>query len=241
MSSSTIISIAGFAEPVSSMTHLFAAGVFLLLGIRLIYGARHSLMNIVAFSVFVISSVFLLSMSGVFHLLAPQSGAREVLQRLDHAGIFFLIAGTFTAVHASLFRGISRWGMLLLIWAVAITGITLKSIYFHDMPEWLGLSLYLGMGWLGAVSGVLLYRRYGLHFIRPLLYGALAYTTGAVMDFLRAPVLIDGVIGPHELFHIAVLMGLGYHLAFIFSVNRAPLPIRHEQLTLPDNAILSTS
>lgn len=204
-----------------------------MLGIWLIRDARESWITIVAFSVFIISAVFALSMSGVFHLLEPGSGARDVLQRLDHAGIFFLIAGTFTAVHTALFRGVRRWGMLLLIWVIAITAITLKTIFFNDMPEWLGLSLYLGMGWLGAISGVLLYRQYGGRLILPLVYGALWYTAGAAIDFMRAPVLISGVIGPHELFHVAVLMGLGYHMAFVFSVNRVLIPV------VPEGSVLA--
>jgi channel protein (hemolysin III family) len=35
-----------------------------------------------------------------------------VLKRLDHAAIFVLIAGSFTPVHAILFRRAWRWGML---------------------------------------------------------------------------------------------------------------------------------
>jgi channel protein (hemolysin III family) len=220
----SIIPISGFSEPFSSITHLFSAGIFLLLGIWLIQRGRDSLTKVASLGIFAFSSVFLLTMSGVFHLLEPQGSARDVLQRLDHAGIFFLIAGTFTAVHSILFRGIWRWGMLLMIWAIAITSITLKTIYFHDLSEWLGLSLYLGMGWLGAITGVLLFRRFGFAFIKPLVYGALAYTAGAVMEFIRMPVLIPGVIGPHELFHIAVLMGLGCHFAFVLSFSRFPMP-----------------
>jgi len=208
------------------MTHLFSAAIFLLLGLRLIHRGRDSLIKAISFGVFVFSSVFLLSMSGVFHLLEPQGNARDVLQRLDHAGIFFLIAGTFTAVHSVLFRGIWRWGMLLIIWAIAIASITLKTIYFHDLSEWLGLSLYLGMGWLGAITGVLLYRRFGFAFIKPLVYGAMAYTAGAVIEFIRIPALIPGVIGPHEIFHIAVLAGLGYHYVFILSFSQSPIPVR---------------
>jgi len=224
MPTQPIIPIYGFSEPFSSISHLFAAVIFLFLGIRLIYRERDSLIKITSLSIFIFSSVFLLSMSGVFHLLEPLSSARDVLQRLDHAGIFFLIAGTFTAVHSILFRGIWRWGMLLLIWTIAITSITLKTIYFHDMPEWLGVSLYLGMGWLGAITGILLYRRFGFVFIKPLVYGALAYTAGAIMEFIRLPVLIPGVIGPHESFHIAVLIGLGYHFAFVSSFSSLPIP-----------------
>jgi channel protein (hemolysin III family) len=166
-------------------------------------------------------------MSGVFHLLEPQGGARDVLQRLDHAGIFFLIAGSFTAIHGILFKGIWRWGMLTVIWAIAITSITLKTIFFHDMAEWIGLMLYLGLGWMGAITGVLLKRRFGFTFIKPLIYGALAYTFGAVLEFLRAPVLIPGVIGPHELFHVFVLIGLSYHFAFIFSFSKFTMPIQN--------------
>jgi len=220
----SIIPISGFSEPFSSLSHLLATSIFLLLGVKLIYRECCSLTKTISLSVFVFSCVFLLSMSGVFHLLEPLGSARDVLQRLDHAGIFILIAGTFTAVHGILFKGIWRWGMLLMIWTVAITSITLKTIYFHDLSEWLGLSLYLGMGWLGAITAILLYRRFGFVFIKPLLYGALAYTAGAIMEFIRMPILIPGVIEPHELFHIAVLIGLGYHFAFVSSFSSYTLP-----------------
>lgn len=215
-----IYAIPGFSEPFSSLTHLLAAGVYLVLGVWLvIYGRGHAgrMFSLIIYS---FSTVFLLSMSGVFHLLEPGGTGRMVLQRLDHAGIFLLIAGTFTPIHGILFRGWWRWGMLLLIWGVAITSITLKSIFFNDIPEWFGLILYLGLGWFGAISGILLYNRFGYQYIKPLFYGALAYTFGAVMEFIRSPEPVPGVIGPHELFHIAVLFGIGYHFTFVLSFAR---------------------
>ncbi|MGB5517845.1 MAG: hemolysin III family protein, partial [Gammaproteobacteria bacterium] len=86
------ISIPGFSHPFSSFSHLLGAFVFLIYGIRLIYLARFNRGWAVAVAVFVISGVFLLSMSGVFHLLGQENAGRAVLQRLDHAGIFALIA-----------------------------------------------------------------------------------------------------------------------------------------------------
>lgn len=216
MSESQIIPIAGFSEPFSSLTHLIAAGVFFVLGIMLMYRGRGHAGRVAALGVFSFSIVFLLAMSGVYHLLQPGGVARAVLQRLDHAGIFFLIAGTFTPIHGLLFRRSLRWGILLLIWAVAITGITLKSIFFEDIAEWLSLTLYLGLGWVGALTGILLYRRFHFQFIKYLLLGALAYTIGAVFEYLRYPVLIDGVIGPHELFHVFVILGITFHYMFVF-------------------------
>jgi channel protein (hemolysin III family) len=212
------IAIPGFNHPFSSLSHLLGAFVFLIYGIKLIYLARTNRGWAVAVAAFVVSGVFLLSMSGVFHLLEQDNSGRAVLQRLDHAGIFALIAGTFTPVHTILFTGFWRWGFLILIWALAIAGITLKSIYFNDLAEWIGLLAYLGLGWMGILSAYLTHRLHGASIIKPLLYGALAYTAGASLEFLRMPVVISGVIGPHELFHIAVLAGLAWHWQFIRSL-----------------------
>src|SRR6185369_16913211 len=132
--------------------------------------------------------------SGVYHLLTRETVARGVLMRLDHAAIFVLIAGSFTPVHMILLH--DRWHrhLLPLIWLAAIAGLTLKSVYFDTMPEWLGLLMYLGLGWLGAISAVTLARRYGVRFILPLVWGGLAYTVGAVAEHLQWPVIVPGII-----------------------------------------------
>ncbi len=116
--------------------------------------------------------------------------------------------------------------MLFIIWSIAITSIILKTLFFNDIAEWISLSLYLGLGWFGAVSGILLYRRYGYHYIKLLIYGAIAYTGGAILEFMRTPELIPCVIGPHELFRIAVLFGISYHFVFIFRFAQPNAP-RH--------------
>ena len=172
--------------------------------------------------VFIFGVTFALSMSGVFHLLTPGSVARAVFQRLDHAGIFFLIAATYTPVHVIVFRGVMRWGVLSIVWLVAITGIILKSIFFDNIAEWLGLTLYLSLGWFGVFSTYRLYKRFGLEYIKPILYGAFAYTFGAMLEFLRTPVLIPKVLGPHELFHLLVLVGISMHWVFIQRLARNP-------------------
>ncbi len=210
-----IYSLPGFAEPVSCWTHLIGAMVFLVLSAFLVRHGRSTIGSSIPLAVFGLSAVFLLSMSGVYHLLPIGGTARDVLQRLDHAAIYVLIAGTITAVHAVLFTGFWRWAMILLAWVLAITAIVFKTIYFADFPESLGLITYLVFGWLGAVSAIMLWRKYGFNFIKPLWYGALAYTIGALLEFFRQPILIHGVIGPHEIFHVAVLLGIGYHWQFV--------------------------
>ena len=149
-----------------------------------------------------VTTVFLLSMSGVYHLLGPGAG-RYVLRQLDVAGIFALIAGTITPVHAILFTGINRWGPILLVWAIAVTGITLRLVFWESFPRGLGTSIFLLMGWGWAASCVVLWTRYGLAFIRPLLLGGVAYTVGAIILGLNWPTVIPAVLGAHELWHLA--------------------------------------
>jgi channel protein (hemolysin III family) len=225
-----IESIPGFSEPFSAISHLLAAGIFLIVGITLLVRGHESAGKSLAFLLYVFAVVFALSMSGVFHLLAPNSVAKAVFQRLDHAAIFFLIAATYTPVHLIVFRGMMRWGVLLIVWAVAITGIVLKSIFFVAIPEWLGLSLYLSLGWFGIFSTYHLFRRFGFNFIKPIVYGALAYTCGGVMEFLRIPILIPEVIGPHELFHVLVLLGISMHWLFIRGITLSVRAVAHPNI-----------
>jgi channel protein (hemolysin III family) len=208
--------IPGFSEPVCSLTHLVACGVFAVLSYFLIKKGKGHGGRIAALAVYAFSTVLLLSVSGVYHLLEPGSSGRAVLQRLDHAAIFALIAGTFTAAHGILFRGPWRWGMIALVWTLAIAGITLKTIFFEGFPEWLGLIFYLGLGWIGIVSGIKVWRVHGWLVFQPLLWGGVAYSVGAVFDFVQRPVLVPGVVGPHEVFHVAVIAGVAYHWWFVY-------------------------
>jgi channel protein (hemolysin III family) len=162
-----------------------------------------------------VSSVFLLSMSTVYHLLWPGTG-RDVMLRLDIAGVFALIAGTLTPVHTILFRGFIRWGPLLVYWAAAAAGITLRTIFSESLPSGVGIAIFLLLGWGGLISCMLLWRRYGFSFVKPLLWGGVAYTLGAIGLGLNWPILIPGVVGAHEVWHVAVLVGLGLHWKFVF-------------------------
>ena len=218
-----IISIPGFSEPFSSIIHLLAAfaafiGTFFL---YLEGSGNHT--RFFSLFVFSLSMIFLFSMSGIYHLLEPGNLPRAVFQRLDHAAIWVLIAGTFTPIHTLLFRGVWRWGFLLTIWSVAITGLVLEVVFFTNVPEWMSLSFYLGLGWMGVISGVKYSRDHGWHDARLIAFGGLSYSIGAILEFARWPVLIDGVIGPHEIFHVFIIIGAGCFWLFIY--ERAGHPI----------------
>lgn len=213
-----LYSLPGFHDPVSAMTHLLGAVVFLVLGYRLLRPSWGQWDRFAYLAVFAAANVFLMTMSAVYHMMEFGGTARSVMERLDHGAIFVLIAGSFTPAHGILFRGIGRWGFLILIWGLAITGITLKTVFFTDFAEGLGLSLYLGLGWLGALSAIVLARRYGFAFIKPLLWGGIAFSVGAVMEYLSWFTVIPGVVQAHELFHVLVLVGAGFDWYFVCKI-----------------------
>lgn len=212
--------ILGFEEPFNSWSHLIGAlavtVVLVILFKKKGIGRRHPIPIII----YGFSCIFLLSMSGVYHLLERETTARYVLRILDHAGIFLLIAGTLIAVHLILFSGLMKWGVIILATVIAALGITFGSIYFNELPIYMTHTVYLIFGWLGLVSIIGIWKLKNAISIKLLAYGGLAYTIGAIIDWVQYPVLIPGYFGAHELFHVAVLIGVLFHWSFLLQSIR---------------------
>jgi hemolysin III len=221
---SSVVSIPGFADPFSSLSHLLGAALFAVFSVLLLRRGRGDTLRMASLAIFSFGTVFLLSSSGIMHLLGRDGTAHSVMRRIDHAAIFALIACSFTPIHVILFRGRQRWIVLTVVWIIAITGIWFKTMYFELIPPTVGTAIYIGMGWIGLVSWLAVVKRYGFQFASPIMWGGFAYTIGGVLDSLHWPVLVSGIIQWHEVFHMAVLIGLGCHWAFIFSVADRPLP-----------------
>lgn len=236
-----IVPIAGFNEPFSAISHMVGIVAVVALAWPLLRQARGGAGRVVSVAIFLFSAAVLLSMSMVYHMLSRNGNGHAVLLRLDHAAIFALIAGTFTPIHAILFRGWWRWGVLGLIWTLAATGITLKTIFIDSIPEWMGLGFFLAMGWIGLFSGIKIARRHGLGFVMPLIWGGVAYTVAAACDFARWPILIPGVVEAHELFHIGVLAGLGFHAYFIWKIAALRPPEARPAAPRPEHEVISAA
>jgi channel protein (hemolysin III family) len=208
----------GLHEPFSALTHLLGAAVFLALGIALLRRAGSDRRRRALLGVYAFSCVLLLLMSGGYHMTATGTPLNGMMMRVDHAAIFVLIAGTFTPIHGLLFRGWLQWSPLVLLWGISICGVIIKTAFFYTMSETVSVSLYLAMGWFGLLGGIVLLKQHGFAFVRPLLLGGISYSAGAVMDYLTWPTLIPSILHAHDLFHLAVLAGMGFHFAFIWRI-----------------------
>lgn len=218
-----LIPIPGFNEPFSAISHLLAAILFTILAAALVRRGRGDRVRFAFLFIYAMSTVLLFSMSAVYHMVGRGGPAHVVFERLDHGAIFVLIAGTVTGVHGVLFHGFWRWAPVAFTWMVAATAITLKTVFFDDLAEWFGLSLYLLLGWLGGMFVLVLGRHYGLRFLLPLLYGGLAYTIGGVIEFTGWLRPMPRIIHGHEIFHVAVIIGALWHWRFIRDSAARPI------------------
>jgi channel protein (hemolysin III family) len=208
----------GLFEPVGALTHLAGSVVFALLSIRLLRRARGDARRVLMVAVYACACVLLLALSGSYHMLPKGSPGRELMGRLDLSAIFVLIAGTQTPVHGLFFRGFARWGSLTLIWLCAAAGAVCFTIYYEELPRSVGVTVFLLMGWAGCGAAIAIWRRLGTKKVALLLLGGLAFTLGALLLCLDWPILVPGVVGPHELWHLSVLTGMGLHWAFLHQV-----------------------
>ena len=212
-----------FREPMSSLSHLLGAVVFTVLAVVLVRRGRGDWCRTISLAVMAFSTVQLLVLSGIYHMYWP-GPLRQLMVRADISGVFLLIAGSLTPVHVILFRGVARWGPLTLAWAAAVLGIILRMVYFDSVSSEAGIAIFLLFGWGAAITAAVIYQRYGWAFVRPGVLAGLAYTAGAIVLTLHRPTLVAGLVGPHELWHLAVLTGLGLHWRFVFQFASGQIP-----------------
>lgn len=205
----------GLQDPVSSLTHFAGAVLTIYGGYRLILKTRDNGFKVGASLLYICCLLFLFSMSGTYHSMPPGPW-RAFFRRLDYMAIWLVIAGSATPVHILLMKGAWRWGLLAIFWSGALTCLIIVDTYMKDLPYWGIVSLYAAVGGIGTISFYELHRKFGLKKLAILAIGGAAYAVGAVIDATETPALWPGVFGPHELFHLLVIVGAACHYLFIY-------------------------
>ena len=131
---------------------------------------------IVGAGVFGATMVLLYLASTLYHSLT-HAGAKRLFRLFDHCAIFFLIAGTYTPFALGVLRGPWGWTLLIIVWTLALTGITLKAIQ-GTRHSWISIALYIVMGWLAVVATKPILTLVPLPGILLILAGGIAYTGG---------------------------------------------------------------
>lgn len=203
-------------ELANSLTHGFGAIISFILLIYLfkLGWASGELARIFSYTIFGFSLVLLYSASTLYHAVTSE-GAKRRLLVLDHAGIYILIAGTYTPFTLINFEGLLGWVYFIIIWVLATIGVVLKFFYAGRFVL-LSTITYILMGWLAvfAVEPILTY--IPAMGVALLLAGGLSYTAGTW--FFSNDKKYEYY---HAIWHLFVLAGSGFHtLAVVFYTIR---------------------
>lgn len=205
-------------EPVNSLTH-WAGAILALIGlIALIIIGWDTPAKIISFAIYGVSLIFMFSASATYHMVRVKDRALEIFRKVDHAAIFVLIAGTYTPFCVNAFTGFWKWGMLSLIWSLAIIGIIVKIFYIRA-PRWLNAGIYVLMGWISVAAAGQMLASLPAWVFGWLIAGGVIYTLGAVVYATKIFNFKPGVFGFHEVWHIFVLLAAIAHYVAVLGVG----------------------
>jgi hemolysin III len=151
--------------------------------------------------------------SALYHRPTWRPNVRAWLARLDHAGVFLLIAGTYTPFGLLVMSAGWAVPVLSVVWGGAFAAILVK-LFWVRAPKWLSASIGVALGWSGvaAFSQLLAVPVVGLLLV---VGGGILYTLGAVVYVRRSPDPVPHVFGYHELFHVLTITAAGCQYAAI--------------------------
>jgi len=199
-----------FEEYINSITHLLGAGmaisglVFLILH-AVEYGG---IKEIIGFTIFGTSIIFLYLMSGIYHILPPGK-YRKIFKILDHSAIYVLISGSYTPF-LLLLSGATGWIILGIQWTLTTLGIIFKIKFVGKFPL-LSTFIYLFMGWMIVFAFGNLKAHLNPTSLNLLIDGGILYSVGAIFYS------IEKIKYSHIIWHFFVIGGTTLHYLAVYN------------------------
>ena len=163
---------------------------------------------LLSYGVYGASLVLLYLASTLYHSVSSVA-ARRWSKLFDHCAIYLLIAGTYTPFLLVALRTPLAYGLMAVIWGLALAGILFKLTIAHRFKA-LSLVTYLCMGWLSLIVV------YQLAMILPpgciwlLAAGGIIYSLGVIFYVARR------IPFNHAIWHLFVLGGSLCHFCAIY-------------------------
>ncbi len=169
----------------------------------IVYAAPGDVWRLASAIIYGLTLVLEYTASTLYHSLTHPK-AKHVFKILDHAGIYMLIAGTYTPFTLVTIRNDGGWLVFALVWLAAIAGIAVEAFWTYR-PKWVSVVVYLAMGWgvIGAIRPLITSLEPGGIYL--LIAGGLFYTVGTAFYVLKK------VRYMHAVWHVFVLAGSVCH------------------------------
>ena len=200
--------------------HAWAFGVAVVAGVALVSAAAFLADRpgaVLPATIYNLTVCGVFGVSALYHRLNWSPRARVWMKRADHSMIFVFIAGSYTPFATLALPPESGRPLLIVVWAGALAGVALKMLW-PTAPRWVGVPLYLLLGWaIVPVAGQLV-AEVGLAPMLLLLVGGLFYSGGAILYATRWPDPWPATFGHHEFFHAATVIAALCHAVAVWLV-----------------------
>lgn len=209
------ITLGKMQNPVRGFLHGGAAVASIVGLVFLLVRNQGNAWTTLSMAVYAGSLVVMFTISSLYHSVPWSEPWKARMRRLDHTGIFLVVAGSYTPFAVIALDGAWQWGSLLVVWGMGITGITIK---FFERRIRLGLSLTLQtmMGWGAVIPMFELARRLGGEAVAWIAVGGVMYTAGMIIMVTNWPKLAPRIFSHHELFHVLVIGGALTHFLVVW-------------------------
>ncbi len=199
-------------EPFNMWSHLIGGSLFVLGAIALCVANWGNPVAIASFLIFGIGAGFLYAFSAAYHWTPESKGW---LQRMDHAGIFIMIAASYTPLCLLALPAPQKWIVLGVQWTLAMGGLA-YNLAKGKPPVWVRLVLYLSMGWMALPLLPFLLQTTSVPVVAWMIAGGVTYTVGVFFYASKRPILWPGKFSNHEVWHIFVLGGTLCHYTMMW-------------------------
>ncbi len=207
-------------DPGSAVTHFIGMLMAMFAAVPLLIKAAREpdRMYLIALAIFIVSMILLYAASTTYHTLDLSERTNKILKKIDHMMIFILIAGTYTPICLITLKGPVGYGLLALVWGIAIVGIVIKGFWIY-CPKWFSSVLYIAMGWVCVLAFTQIMNALPRAAFLWLLAGGIIYTIGGVIYALKLPVFNSKHknFGSHEIFHLFVMGGSFCHFIVMYA------------------------
>ncbi|MEL7099916.1 MAG: hemolysin III family protein [Pseudomonadota bacterium] len=137
----------------------------------------------VAVGIYLGALIAALIASALYHM-SPFERSRDLFHRIDHAAIYFKIAGTYTPLVVMIGSAFS-YAVLAAVWGAALAGAVAKLTFWPRNARG-SLALYLVMGWAAVLLIWPMWTSLGPWAVALIGLGGGLYTLGAVFFAMRA-------------------------------------------------------
>lgn len=167
-----------------------------------------SVSEIVSYIIYGSSLVILFLASTLYHSFSF-TGLKDLFQKIDHASIYLLIAGSYTPYLMVTVGGVMGYVFLGIVWFAAIAGIIFEVVWTNRFPK-LSTYLYLIMGWMGLLLIYPLYLNFAVSGIVLLFLGGVFYSLGTFFYRMKH----NGWM--HVIWHLFVVAGAAFMFMSIY-------------------------